>query len=242
MRRRRLLLGAGTIGLTRAAAAAAWPGGTASPTAAAPLVLELFTSQGCSSCPPADALLGVLARQPGVIALAWHVDYWDGLGWHDPFASRFATDRQRAYAARLDAEVYTPALVVGGRRIVVGSDRGAVAAAMAQAGDTARPVTLRREAAGLVAETGPLPTPLTALLVGYDPMRSTAIGAGENGGRRLSEYRIVRSVAPLGPWQGAVGPLALPALPAGQGAVLLLQDAALKIRAAADLPPAEATG
>jgi len=76
-----------------------------------PVVLELFTSQGCSSCPPADALLGELTRRSGVIALAWRVDYWDHLGWRDPFASRTATARQRAYGRQIGGGVYTPALV-----------------------------------------------------------------------------------------------------------------------------------
>ena len=85
-------------------------------------VLELFTSQGCSSCPPADALLGELRRRPDVIALAWHVDYWNGLGWKDPYASRQWTSRQQDYARHLHDEVYTPALVVNGAAMVVGSE------------------------------------------------------------------------------------------------------------------------
>jgi len=100
MQRRSFLLAAATAGLARTVRAAA----------PSPAVLELFTSEGCSSCPPADALLGRLADEPGVIALAWHVDYWNGLGWHDPFSSRLATQRQRSYAAQLRDEVYTPAL------------------------------------------------------------------------------------------------------------------------------------
>ena len=114
MHRRSLLLAAASAGFVR--------GGRAAP----PVVLELFTSQGCSSCPPADALLGELAGH-GAIALAWHVDYWDGLGWRDPYASRLATERQRAYADRLGSEVFTPGLVVDGRAMLVGirSVRGA---------------------------------------------------------------------------------------------------------------------
>ena len=91
--------------------------------ASGPVVLELFTSQGCSSCPPADALLGKLARRPGVIALAWHIDYWENLGWHDRFASHAATARQQAYARQLESQVFTPALVVNGAKVVVGSDQ-----------------------------------------------------------------------------------------------------------------------
>jgi hypothetical protein len=120
----------------------------------APVVLELFTSQGCSSCPPADALLGELVRRPNVIALAWHVDYWNGLGWRDPFATRLATDRQRAYAVRLHAEVYTPALVVNGAVVVVGSDRAAVAQAIGQAPPLSVPVALHAEDERLLGTIG----------------------------------------------------------------------------------------
>src|SRR5678815_1789072 len=122
MYRRGLMAAALASGIPRLASAAAHP-----------VVLELFTSQGCSSCPPADALLGRLARRPDVIALAWHVDYWNSLGWRDPYASRQATDRQRAYARQLGQGVFTPALVVGGQAIVVGSDRAAVDSAIGSA-------------------------------------------------------------------------------------------------------------
>ena len=91
---------------------------------AAPLaVVELFTSQGCSACPPADALLGELARRDDVIALAFHVDYWNRLGWRDPFALPLAATRQRRYAQALGSAVFTPQAIVGGQRSAVGSDR-----------------------------------------------------------------------------------------------------------------------
>lgn len=203
--------------------------------AAAPaVVLELFTSEGCSSCPPADALLGELARRPGVIALAWHVDYWDGLGWRDPFASRRATERQHAYATHLQDEVYTPALVVNGAAMVVGSDRAAVAGALGRGGGGTVPVTLRREGGALTAEIGDAPGPVTALLVGYDPMRVTPVAGGENGGRRLTEYNIVREATVV----GASRRLILPPVAAGRGAVLLVQDEAMRMVGAAKLDPA----
>jgi hypothetical protein len=109
---------------------------TASPATAdaRPVVVELFTSQGCSSCPPADALLGELARRGDVLALGFHISYWDGLGWRDPFSSQSSTDRQRAYARLLGTgQVYTPQMVVDGRREMVGSDRAAVLAALRDA-------------------------------------------------------------------------------------------------------------
>jgi len=94
-----------------------------------PVLIELFTSQGCNSCPPADALLGELAQRPGVLALAFHVDYWNGLGWSDPFSSKLATARQNDYAQRLGKRsIYTPQLVVDGAQDAVGSDRAGVTA------------------------------------------------------------------------------------------------------------------
>lgn len=201
-----------------------------------PVVLELFTSQGCSSCPPADALLGRLVRRPGMIALAWHVDYWDRLGWRDPFASRAATERQRAYAARLGAEVYTPALVIGGRRMEVGSDPDAIEAAIATTPAPPVAVSLRRTADGLIAEVGTAPTGVMAMLAFYEPEHTTRIGAGENGGRQLTEYRIVRTAQAAGIWDGTARRIALPSPPPGQGAVLLVQSDDLAVVGAADLP------
>jgi hypothetical protein len=235
MRRRSFILAAATTALARPTRAAA-------PQA----VLELFTSQGCSSCPPADALLGELSRQPGVIALAWHVDYWDNLGWHDPYASSLATDRQRAYAAQLRDEVYTPAMVVNGAAIVVGSDRAAIATALARTRTTPTgatpistiPISLRYGTTGLTAEIGETRTPLTLLLAAYDPEAATAVHAGENEGRKLHDYRIVRAAHAQTIQAGPPRTLNLPAVTPRQGAALLLQSADLRVVAAADLPPA----
>src|SRR5258708_16937579 len=91
-----------------------------------PVVLELFTSEGCNSCPPADALLGQLAQQRDLLPLAFHIDYWDYLGWKDPFSSKLATARQSAYGRMLDVMVYTPQMVVDGARDAIGSDEAAV--------------------------------------------------------------------------------------------------------------------
>ncbi len=231
MRRRNLLLTAAAAGLARSAHAAP-----------STVVLELFTSQGCSSCPPADALLGTLAHQPGVIALAWHVDYWNGLGWRDAYATPTATERQRAYAARLHDDVYTPALVVDGGEIVVGSDRHAVAKAITRATTPAVFVQLRHDAAGAAAEIGATAAPVSALLVSFDPMRVTAIGAGENGGRRLTEFNIVRQATVLGTWQGPSRRIALPPPGPGRGAALLLQAEDLRIVGAAAWPASDASG
>lgn len=197
-----------------------------------PTVLELFTSQGCSSCPPADALLGTLAQRPDVIAIAWHVDYWNYLGWKDPYADKRWTERQRDYARHLRGEVYTPAMVVNGATMLVGSDGYGVTQAIARAAPLPTVPGLRRTATGLEARFGPVPTGATAQLVIYDPENATAVRAGENAGRQLKEYRIVRDVrdVPL-----SAEPVALAAIGPTQGAALLVRDAAWRLIGATDL-------
>jgi hypothetical protein len=207
--------------------------------ATSPVVLELFTSQSCSSCPPADALLGKLAQQPEVIALAWHVDYWNHLGWRDKYSSQQATARQQDYARQLGEEVFTPALVVDGATVVVGSDGSAVAQAIRSAKPLAVAVTLNRSDSGLAVEVGKASGRVRALSILYDPEHSTDVGGGENEGARLREYRVVRQVEVLGEWDGAPrGFVAKPAEP-GQGQVILVQSADLRVVGAADQPPLE---
>ena len=218
MRRRTLLLASLTTGFA----------------APAPAVLELFTSQGCSSCPPADALLGELARQPGLITLAWHVDYWNRLGWRDPYASREWTDRQRAYAKALRDEVYTPALVINGAAMVVGSDRHAVQQTIRTAPALDVTVSLSRTPDTLTARVGSLPPGASLLAATYDPRAATSVAAGENAGRRLQEYRIVRTARVI---DATPGQITLPPIPEDQGMVLLVQDSDHRIRGAADAPP-----
>ena len=224
---RRTLLTAVAGGLSRLA------GGTI----ARSVVLELFTSQGCSSCPPADALLGKLASQPGVIALAWHVDYWDGLGWRDRFASRTATARQKAYARQLGSEVFTPALVVNGAMTVVGSERASVEAAIAAAGTLPVTVTFARLADTLATEITAASVPVRAHRIVYDPEQATEVSAGENDGTLLREYRIVREVETLAEWGGGARRLEVALAEPGRGQVILVQSADLRILGAADLPP-----
>ncbi len=171
-------------------------------------VVELFTSEGCSSCPPADALLASLAADPRVLALSFHVDYWDELGWPDPFASPASTSRQRAYAASLGARgLYTPQLVVGGADAFVGSDRGrataGVASALAHApavhvtlsvrADTEAALTIGTRADG--APDGSL-----ALVALVQRAATSQVRAGENAGRTLHHVNVVRTFAtrPLG--------------------------------------------
>jgi len=167
-----------------------------------PIMVELFTSEGCSSCPPADTLLADLARRPDVLALSFHVDYWDRLGWKDPFSSREATARQYRYAKLLDlTSVYTPQIVVDGKWQAVGSDRADVEYAL----DRARgnrdeiPVRLIVGHGKAQIELGPGGEEASALvmLIGFDRRHVTAVKRGENSGRTLVHVDVVRGVAEL---------------------------------------------
>lgn len=177
------------------------------PAAVRPLLVELFTSQGCSSCPPADAALAELAQRPDVIALAWHVDYWDGLGWKDPFSSAQATRRQQAYAREHGFEVYTPQLVVDGQRAMVGSNREAAARALGEARAAAGAVSaqLRRDGEQLAIDIGAASSASAhagVFLISYAPEAVTNIEHGENAGRRIRYVNIVRSLRRVGDWSG----------------------------------------
>ena len=201
------------------------PGSAAS---ARPVLVELFTSQGCDSCPPADTLLGELAQRPGVLALAWHVDYWDGLGWKDRFSSALATHRQYDYAKRLGLDnVYTPQLVIDGAAEAVGSDARAADAAIKQAAQR----SVEGPALALVpAADGPArvslgagpKTPATVWLVGYDRQQVTPVGRGENAGRSLTEFQVVRRATELGRWTGEAIDYALPEK-AGEAELVLVE-------------------
>lgn len=170
-----------------------------------PAVVELYTSQGCNSCPPADALLGELAQRAQVLALAFHVDYWDDLGWQDRFDLPVAVQRQSQYARQLGlASVYTPQMIIDGRVDVLGSDRRRVAQALS-APRTGVPVHIVVQGADLAVRVDAAAgAPACAVvLVAYLSEASTAIGRGENAGRTLREFNIVRSFTTLGTWQGA---------------------------------------
>ena len=178
--------------------------GAAASTGSRPAVVELFTSQGCSSCPPADALLGELAKRGDVIALAYHVDYWDYIGWKDPFASHASTERQRSYAHALGLSgIYTPQMVIDGASDVVGSDRRSVLATLG--GQRQGPdVKLTREGGTVkVAVAAQKDAPAAeVMVVAYTEQAETKVQRGENAGRSLTEYSIVRGVQPLGRWNG----------------------------------------
>ena len=199
---------------------------TVATSAERPVVVELFTSEGCSSCPPADALLTELShRGGGVLPLAFHVTYWDRLGWRDPFGLAAATNRQAAYGRRFGDGSYTPEMVVDGIKGLVGSDRGAAQAAIAEARAEARTAV----EIALSRRGGRVGISLTAgrgagrvILVGFDPEHVTPVGRGENGGRTLTESNIVRSFRIVGEWTGQ--PLTLDVeAPAGQDVAVLME-------------------
>jgi len=213
------------------------------PVAAAPMpaVVELFTAQGCSSCPPADQLLGELAGRSDVLALAYHVDYWDRLGWTDRFSSADATARQRLYAKSMGlGSIYTPQMVVDGDKDLIGSDRPAVLAALKGARDGIVPA-IRNENGHLhvaLPASGALSAELT--LVAFQREAETKVARGENAGKTLREFAIVRSARSLGSWDGAAKDIDvdLAALPPGcsDAAILIQKSKAGAVIGAARIP------
>jgi hypothetical protein len=182
----------------------------AGPAAAQPrAVLELFTSQGCSSCPPADRLLGEYAEREDLLALSFNIDYWDYLGWKDTLASHEFSERQRAYSeARGDRQVYTPQIVVNGGEHVVGSNQAAVDAALdrAEAKGLPVPITLSSSDDAVEVHIGAAEDPAAAKgtlwLVMYDPTVSVPIERGENSGETVTYHNVVRRLRPIAMWKG----------------------------------------
>jgi hypothetical protein len=205
--------------------------------ASRPVVLELFTSEGCSSCPPAEALLATLAERRDLLPLAFHVTYWNSLGWHDPFSFEAATSRQLLYAARLGGGSYTPEMVVDGRYGMVGSDEGEVGAAIAQSradAQAALPLAIRRTGNSVSISVGAGDGRGRILLVGFDPRRESTIGRGENSGLTLTEANVVRSMATVGTYDGAAVTLTAPR-GAGADAAVIIQAPDGRFLAAARL-------
>jgi hypothetical protein len=209
------------------AAALLWslPGQTTQP---APVVVELFTSQGCNSCPPADRLLGELTARDDVLPLSFHVSYWDRLGWPDSFGLEESTRRQEMYAAQLGLRgVYTPQMVIGGRIDVVGGSRGRVLEAIDLLGRHTRSGPDLTVAGDRLSVGAGGPDDAAIWLITFDDHHDAAIERGENRGRTLRYHHVVRELTRLTDWHGEALELALPlaALDAAgrAGAAILVQ-------------------
>jgi hypothetical protein len=218
------------LGLAATAFAGSWalaaPALAQSPVSGAPVqVVELYTSQGCSSCPPADAAVAQLSARPEILALSFGVTYWDELGWKDTFAQKKFTDRQWDYARGLKhTNVATPQVVINGRLDVVGQSVPEIDSALKRAalGAGGPEVTL---SPGNVAIAGAQPKRAADVwLVRYDPnVVQVSIRRGENGGKTLPIKNVVRELTRLGAWNGGAQRYAVPAGPAGLKTAILLQ-------------------
>ncbi len=199
-------------------------------------VLELFTSQGCSSCPPADKLLGELSADPSLVALSVPIDYWDYLGWKDTLASPAHSARQRAYAhLRGDRQVYTPQIVVNGATHVLGSDHAAIEHAIAltdqKPGVMSLPVLMSMGGSGLNVQVDAAKTDHASGEVWLCPVMkavSVTIDRGENHGRTITYHNVVRNWVKLGDWTGTKAawnvPLSEIEASEGDAAAVLVQE------------------
>lgn len=183
-------------------------GATAEPVGTQPkAVVELFTSQGCAQCPPADALLTSLSERGDVVALAYHVDYWDYIGWADTFGDKVFSDRQRGYAKSWgSSRIYTPQMVINGSEGVVGSKRDAVQDALASA-QLPLDVRLRRHG-DMLAVAVPADDSLADAhiwLVRYMVRADVGIEAGENAGKNMVYTQVVTDRQILGMWEASTG-------------------------------------
>jgi hypothetical protein len=197
------------------------------------LVLELFTSQGCSSCPAADRLLGSMARKPDVVAVSMPVDYWDYIGWKDTLASPAFTARQKAYAAVLGSrQVYTPEAIVNGLSDVIGSDADAIQRAIVATRGLDDALTLRIKLVEMGSQLSiEVPAggggPANVLLLRVLRARTVQIGRGENAGRTVTYTNVVRAIKQLGEWTGSRATFEIAAPRGdGEGYVVLVQRGA----------------
>ena len=222
------------------AACGLWLAAAASAQAEPVVVVELYTSQGCSSCPPADEFLAMLASDPRILPLALHVDYWDYIGWEDKFAQAKFSDRQRSYARAVGSRtIYTPQLIIGGADRIEGFAPDETADRLRAHMDAGTPVvlTVTREGDKLVirAEADPpLTEPVRVQLVRYRPEETVVIERGENAGKTITYRNIVTSWERLEDW-GGQAPLEVTAPFMGEepGAVILQTDGPAAILAAA---------
>jgi hypothetical protein len=182
-------------------------------------VVELFTSQGCSSCPPADQIIGELAKDPNVIALSMPIEYWDYLGWKDTLADSRFSARQKAYSQmRGDRDVYTPQVIVNGSANVIGSDRAAIDSAIQRtqkgAGVMSVPVTMtlsgKQINVSVAASKAANPGHGEVWICSVSKAVPISIGRGENRGREVTYYNVVRNLLKVGDWNGSSGSWSVP--------------------------------
>jgi hypothetical protein len=183
-------------------------------------VVELFTSQGCSSCPPADKIIGELAKDPSVIALSMPIDYWDYLGWKDTLADARFSARQKAYSQmRGDREVYTPQVVVNGSVHVIGSDRAGIESAIGRTtkADSVMSVPVTMALAGkqitvsvAASSNGPAAMHGEVWICSISKAIPISIGRGENRGREITYHNVVRNLLKVGDWNGSSGSWTVP--------------------------------
>ena len=201
-------------------------------------VVELFTSQGCSSCPPADAIFAELVKRGDLVALAYHVDYWDYLGWQDTLGSKDNTARQYDYAKSFGARaVYTPQAVINGRAHVNGSSRPEIAGTLAKFAESGKGLTVdikvMRAGDTIVIDAGEGAADDEkgqVVLVYFDPARPVAIERGENSGRTFTYWNAVTNIQTAGMWHGAAARYEFPASEIAKkgtgGCAVLLQSTA----------------
>jgi hypothetical protein len=210
-----------------------------------PVVVELFTSQGCSSCPPAEAFMRDLAKRDDLIALEFHVDYWDYIGWKDRFAKREFTERQEGYVGSLKGRYkYTPQMVVGGVSHAVGSNRAAIEAEIERrksASVEGPEIEVHKEDGAIVAKigAGAASGVYDIVFVTFDKPHSTEVKRGENRGRTLVNAQVVRDYEMLGSWSGTPVDLRIPIAgrPGDGGCAILVQKRGYgEIVAAVSLP------
>ena len=167
-------------------------------------VVELFTSQGCSSCPPADQIIGELAKDPSVIALSLPIDYWDYLGWKDTLADKRFSARQKAYSqARGDRNLYTPQMIVNGSTQVIGSDRASIEGAIKDTSKAAGVMSVPASKVPSVARG-------EVWICSVSKAIPIMIGRGENRGQQVTYYNVVRSLVKVGDWNGSSGSWTVP--------------------------------
>ena len=172
-----------------------------------PILVELFTSQGCKDCPPADALIGELASRPDLIVLSLHVDYWDYIGWKDPYASPEMTARQRAYARSFNHRMlYTPEIVIDGSISVIGFRRKDVISAIDRALARRKALTvgvIAGDGGQVLLPEGQAPEGgATVWLATYDRHHRTPVSSGENAGQTIENFNVVRELRQIGVWMG----------------------------------------